>query len=371
MKGVGRYAWNLAEQMDRLLGNEYEILLLHFEGERVEFSPNFGGILLPIKKMTETRFGLIELKRIVSDHKPVVLIRPSDAIGVDYGVPTLTVCHDLNPLIWAAQASRPWRYCIVDIVKEYFRGHAMRNSELVICNSNFVLDAVAKYFNLDRSRMTVAPCGIDARLIEISDSIDCDHVRRRFSGSKGLAGFLLTFATGDTREGFDILPTFWEKTVEAGYEGALVIAGVKETEKYAKTVKDEFSARSYAERVVWLPFLDQSRISDLAGLYTAADFYLEFSKHEGFGMQLAEAMACGTVCFSTGCGGLDEVGGGLTLPLVGDPAVDGYAVAKAWREGRHTGHREIVSEHARKFTWDTAGLAASNFVRAKNKTKWP
>lgn len=366
MKGVGRYAWNLLEQMDRRLGNDYHILVLHFESERLDLPPFFRGTLLPVPRVNEARFGLFSLRKLVANYRPAILIRPSDTIGIDYGVPTVTVCHDLNTLIWAAQGHRLLRRRIIDTFRELFRGYAMRKSELVICNSRFVMDAAAQHFNLDRSRMTIAPCGVEMPLLQISDRIDLDEVRRHFSGQVEAEEFLLTFATGDTREGFDVLPEFWENAVKAGYPGALIIAGVQENAEYARELKERFSSFPSGKKVVWLPFLDASRVVDLAGLYASADFYLEFSRHEGFGMQLVEAMACGTVCFSTGQGALAEVGGGLTLPLIGDPAVDGQAVTKAWREGRHIGQRGIVSEHARKFTWDQAGLAVSKFVRSNS-----
>ncbi len=41
-------------------------------------------------------------------------------------------------------------------------------------------------------------------------------------------------------------------------------------------------------------------------------------------MQLIEAMACGTTCFSSGRGALEEVSGGFALPLnINDPKAAG------------------------------------------------
>ena len=64
---------------------------------------------------------------------------------------------------------------------------------------------------------------------------------------------------------------------------------------------------------------------ELAGLYTAAAVYLDPSLQEGFGMQVVEAMACGTPVVCSDRGALPEVTAGAAL--LADPT-DADALAQ-------------------------------------------
>ena len=102
---------------------------------------------------------------------------------------------------------------------------------------------------------------------------------------------------------------------------------------------------------------------ELVELYTTADFYLELSGHEGFGMQLAEAMACSTTCISSGAGALAEVGAGFDVQLlsfnvneISSTIVDSYKNKLHIRDNSE--QVKYVSTH---FTWDTvADLVVEN-----------
>lgn len=365
MKGVGRYAWHLAEQLDRRLSDTCDLVVVHVVGETPAFPETFRGRVLAVPAASEIFLGLVTFSKLVRNFQPVVFVRPADKIGLNYLVPTVTVCHDLNPLIWAQQAPRTPKRRVIDAIWEWMRGHAMRTSDLVVCNSDFVRRAAREAFRLDPARLVTAPCGVDRRLTAYADVADCADFRRNLADGVCAEGYFLTFATGDPREGYDALPAFWRAAQEAGYPGALVIAGVNSDSSYAKALKAAFSKHGAVEQIVWLPFLDVRQTEELAKLYAAADFYLEFSRHEGFGMQLVEAMACGTACFSTGRGALSEVGGGLALPLKREPVASGKAITEAWNQGEHLRGREIRKAHARQFDWDIAGKSVADFIHSE------
>jgi glycosyltransferase involved in cell wall biosynthesis len=253
---------------------------------------------------------------------------------------------------------------MLDSAWERLRGLGLRHSDRVICNSHFVKTHAISAFGLQPDRVEVAPCGVDRRLIELAERLDRRAMRSAIAGPLGCEGYALTFATGDAREGYGALPAIWAAARAAGYPGALVVAGVMMAARYAGDLRRAFTAEGLTETVSWVPFLDQTETGRLAALYAAADFYLELSRHEGFGMQLAEAMACGAVCFSTGCGALEEVGGGFPLPLPADPSTAGRAIAEAWRAGVHK--RDVTAQvaHAQAFTWDTAGIQVAAFARS-------
>jgi glycosyltransferase involved in cell wall biosynthesis len=358
MKGVGRYAYNLCCQLDARLPKKWRLLLVVVSKELPDFPEGFRGEFVTVPNASELSFGLRVFPRLIREYQADVFIRPADKIGRGYGLPTLTVCHDLNPLIWAVQPPRPFKRQVIDAAWEYLRGFAMRKSDLVICNSEFVRDAACKHFGLDRKRTVVGPCGVDPRITELASLADLEVLRSEFGGK----GFILTFATGDEREGFRSLPRLWAATREAGYPGRLVVVGVEMNALYTKKLREDFSSLGISESVVLQPFLGESELPRLSGLYAAADFYLETSRHEGFGMQLIEAMACGTTCFSTGKGALMEIGGGFPLKLADDPITAGYAIATQWHCSAHLRNNDRQVAYAKTFNWNIVGRIAGEFI---------
>lgn len=67
------------------------------------------------------------------------------------------------------------------------------------------------------------------------------------------------------------------------------------------------------------------RRDDVPALIQQADFFILPSKYEGFGLVVAEAMACGTFVIATDCGGVKEVMGGTGLLV---PPQDSSALAE-------------------------------------------
>jgi glycosyltransferase involved in cell wall biosynthesis len=124
---------------------------------------------------------------------------------------------------------------------------------------------------------------------------------------------------------------------------------------YAAELRGQLVARGLVEGRDFLfeSFLGDNRFQQLVDLYSAADFYLELSLHEGFGMQLVEAMACGTTCISSSRGALPEIGNKYVRfvdPL--DIESVSSAIAKAYAESAHERNNAEQVKYTRKFSWD-------------------
>jgi glycosyltransferase involved in cell wall biosynthesis len=361
LKGIGRYAWQICVALSRDLPKETDLVVVVFEGELPDFPPGFRARFHRIPFSYEVTLGLWVFPRLIRDLGASVFIRPADKIGRRYAVPTLTVCHDLDSMIFAHLTKRSVGRRMLDWFWIKLRGHGLRQSDKVVCNSKFIQEAAIADYRLSPEKTSVGYCGVDARIFDLADKTDRQEVKAALKTN----AFVLAFATGDEREGFDILPNLWQAAKRAGYPGKLVVAGVSETAGYTKELKDAFRDHGVSEEVIVIPFLGEGELKRLVGLYSAADFYLETSRHEGFGMQLVEAMACGTPCFSSERGALKEVGGGFPLVLeIDNPADAGKALANAWHTGLHKRDNTASKNWARGFSWGSACVQVVDFSRA-------
>lgn len=86
------------------------------------------------------------------------------------------------------------------------------------------------------------------------------------------------------------------------------------------------------------------RRKDIATLMHQSDFFILPSKYEGFGLVVAEAMACGTFVIATDCGGVREVLGDTGI-LVSPQ--DSQALAQAMQQALSLTDEQISSNNIR------------------------
>ncbi len=208
----------------------------------------------------------------------------------------------------------------------------------------------------------MAYCAVDPRFYEYSRAALPSRVRQKY----GVPGFVLTFATGDMRENFTRLPDVAERMAALGVDTCLLVAGVRREKLYAAQLRQEFVRRGLTEgrHFQFEDFLGADRFRDLADLYATADFYLDLSLHEGFGMQLVEAMACGTTCISSPAGALREIGDRFAIftdPT--HPEAIASAIADAYRNNLHRRNNAEQVQYTRKFSWDNTGITVCRILQ--------
>ena len=354
-KGVGRYALELCVQLEARLTDNWQIDVLIWNDQIEAASMLKGCRLIRLSPRSELRLGYISIPAYASRLNSDVLLLPGDRAVGWTKIPTISVCHDIDDLIRAAQRSGSdgWRNRL-DQVKTKMRIHTLRGSAAVICNSEFVRDRVVSQYRVLRSRTSVAYCAVDKVFYGDPSA----------AGAKG--GYVLVFATGDPRENYVLLPGILAKLKNAGVENGLVIAGVRRQMPYVAELLEKMREYGFKEGVHFslVDFIDQSRRSELAALYRGADFYLELSAHEGFGMQLAEAMACGTTCISTRYGALGEVGGGYEIPLeTVDEGEIASKVCRSYNDRLHLRDNTSQIDYTKKYTWDIVGETVSEVLQ--------
>jgi glycosyltransferase involved in cell wall biosynthesis len=155
------------------------------------------------------------------------------------------------------------------------------------------------------------------------------------------------------------------RLVERGIDHDLVLIG-----------KEEHSGREVREEIAWSGHGDRIRLAgfvsrdELVALYNLADFSVYASHYEGFGLPVAESMACGTPVLTSTTSCLPEIAGGAAVLV--DPCdddaitdamarmIDDAALRLRLREAGFARRRAFRWEQAAELTLDAYRRAAKD-----------
>lgn len=157
---------------------------------------------------------------------------------------------------------------------------------------------------------------------------------------------LLTVATLTPRKGHDVLIDALARIAELSWDSLWVGSKTRDPDTAAALV-EAMRAKGLSDRIILTGNLDEAALSDR---YVQSDLFVLPSRHEGFGMAFAEALAHGLPVVGCAAGAVPETvpsDAGLLVPpddaealaaalasLLTDPARRLALAEAAWRHGR-------------------------------------
>ena len=205
---------------------------------------------------------------------------------------------------------------------------AARSCDVVFANSRFTAREVVELLGVPEERVVVAYPGIDPVFRAEGEAAHLD------------GPYVLSVATLEPRKNLPALLEAVALLRRRRPELTLALAGLSGWEK-----------RPLAREGVRLLGYVSDR--DLARLYRGAAAFAYPSRFEGFGMPVAEALACGTPALVSSHPSLDEACGEAAFRAdPDDPEAFAAALEEAMSAPRGTGIR-----HAARFTWRACGEA--------------
>src|SRR5690348_10620942 len=131
-KGLGRYAYHVCLQMAKLLPDDWSIYVLVHHDARELFPGNVLGELVHVKQASEIIHGAFTLSSYIKKLRADILLKTVESSG-QAPIPMVTICHDIDALILAAQGPQPASRRLIDKFKHSLRKRALQSSEFVIC----------------------------------------------------------------------------------------------------------------------------------------------------------------------------------------------------------------------------------------------
>jgi glycosyltransferase involved in cell wall biosynthesis len=264
-------------------------------------------------------------------------------------LPAVSVVHDLTPVTHPG-----WHAARTLAGFRPFWGRTVSRAARFVCVSETTAEELKRLYPEVRRRVRVAPNGVDREFTPGTDEKARETTRERFADGRP---FVLYLGTLEPRKNVPALVEACERLwKESSGRPDLVLAGGigwKAGPILARIERSEFRRRihmpGYAPR-------DTAR-----ELYRAAEAFVYPSFAEGFGLPLAEAMACGAPCVASTADSLREVGGDAALYApASDPGALARAIATALEDGGTRARlRAEGPRRAALFTWEGAASATA------------
>ncbi len=279
--------------------------------------------------------ALLREKRIDVFHSPANVL-PEMLLHSCAGVVTL---HDLAFLRYPQVLTRSKR-----MYHRTFTMRSLQHATMIIANSNSTKHDAIELASIPANRIqTVYPC-IDERF----SSVILDEDIQTFRKVHGLTnGYLLYLGTLEPRKNITtLIEAYAQFRTTYGRDEKLVLAGGKGW--LYDSVFEKVQKLGLESEVIFPGF-----VSDTEQLlwYHAASAFVYPSLYEGFGIPVAEALACGIPVVTSNVSSLPEAG--ATLALTVDPQ-DERAMAGAF-------YKALTDESIRERCRTQATLVAQQF----------
>ncbi|MFN8498486.1 MAG: glycosyltransferase family 1 protein [Anaerolineae bacterium] len=277
---------------------------------------------------------------------PDALLVPAHVLPLTHPPASVVTVHDLGFRHFPAAHTRRQRAYL-----EASTYWAARRAARLLADSDATRRDMIQLYGVSPGRILVAYPAVDPQYTPAAPPEEAASLRRRYDLGER---YLLFVGTLQPRKNAGVLV---EALAHAPPDIGLVLAGRAGWGGEAQRLRRQVERLGLSERV---RFLGHAPAADLPGLMRQALALALPSLHEGFGMPLAEAMACGTPTLAADTSSLPEVVGdaGLLLPVRNADAWAAALVRVAEDAGLRAEMRAKGLVRARRFTWERAAIVA-------------
>ena len=233
------------------------------------------------------------------------------------------------------------------LLQRYLAKHA-RRADLILCVSENTKKDVMKILDIPEEKVWVTYNGVGDEFRVINNKDLLREVRHKY---KLPERFILFVGTVEPRKNISrLIEAYHILNSHYRIKEPLVMAGGKGWKNEA--LYQAIRRLRLEDRIIFTGYVNNS---DLPLLYNAATLFVYPSLYEGFGLPVAEAMACGTPVVTSNISSLPEVAGDAAL-LVNPEDAEAIATA-VYRlltdEDLCCKLRELGLQRVKRFTWES------------------
>ena len=358
--GIGVYARELALRLPALLPDWRFTFLARPDADTAAFVPPDAGdrasaLRVPFGPLSPKSQLLLPglLRRLGADlyHAPSFLV-PFRAFRRGGGgrVRCVATIHDVIPLVVPDYAPRSRTARLRPLFRLALREAARRADALLTVSETSRRDIVSalRLGPADAARVRAVPNGVDPAFLAAAEG----RAPVRAADDPAPRTLLYVGRTDPYKNVPLLVEAFAAARARAPWPLRLVVAGSRDP-RYP-----EAEARARALGVAdAVEFTGALPFADLVARYRSADLLVHPSRYEGFGLQIAEAMAAGLPVACSDGGAAPEVAGGAArvVPLEGGaPAFADAILALLSDPAELARLREAGLRRAALFSWDRA-----------------
>jgi len=287
---------------------------------------------------------------------PDLLFVPSHVVPLIHPVHTIVTIHDLGYLHFPS--AHPWPQRIhLDLSTRW----STRAASQVLADSATTKADLVRYYGIDPQKITVAYPGIDESVGPVKDHSQIQATLRKHAISED---YFLFLGTIQPRKNIRRLVDAFAQVVarSATPELQLVLAG--KPGWLCEDLSEHIATLGLTDRVVFPGYVADE---DKAPLLSGALGFLFPSLHEGFGLPVLEAQACGCPVVTSTTSSLPEVAGEGAL-LVDPQDVDAIAAAAIRLAGAPELREELRARgfaNIERFSWQICAETVMRVVETK------
>jgi glycosyltransferase involved in cell wall biosynthesis len=373
ISGIGNYTRQLLRQFAEIAPDDMQFVALFCNNELlqrtaeetgIDKAANFSlecqpwGVFSPKSQLLLP--GWLKRNKIDVFHSPNYMIPLAPfARNHPSRIKCVTTIHDLIPLIFPDHAPKSRKSRLFPIFKALML-EVGRRSDAIITVSNASRHDILRLLKIPERRADAVHTvynGVSARF-QPPDNFSQKSESDEFS--------LLYVGRSDPYKNLQTLirAVHQIRTANA-IPVRLVLAGSPDP-RYPE-VTELIKELNLESGISWTGYLKDS---ELIELYRNSDLLVHPSRYEGFGLQIIEAMACGTPVVCSNAGSLPEVAGDAAIMAAPDD-VDGFADAITnvlTNKTLAASMRKKGFEQAAKFTWLNSARETLDIYRQISQT---